>query len=98
MRLLIGMLAIAMYSGITFYLGWNLKKWLLALSIFRFEPLYWIVVFGVSFSFILGRLHEWLKPLGVVGNYWMFVLQYGLLICIVINLVIWLTVLYGLVR
>ena len=36
MRLLIGIIAIAMYSGITFYLGWNLKKWLHALNIFFF--------------------------------------------------------------
>ena len=91
MRLLIGMLVIAMYSGITFYLGWNLKKWLLALNIFRFEPFYWIVIFFVSFSFILGRFQELLKPLAVIGNYWMFILQYGLLICLVINLIIWLT-------
>ncbi|WP_431028850.1 metallophosphoesterase [Lysinibacillus sp. LZ02] len=91
MRLLIGALVVAIYSGMTGYLGWNLKQWLIALNIFRFEPVYWLVLFIVSFSFVLGRLHERLKPLTVVGNYWMFVFQYGLVICLMINLVIWLT-------
>lgn len=91
MRILIGIIAIAIYSGITFYLGWNLKKWLVALHIFRFEALYWCVFFLVSFSFILGRIHEIFNPLILIGNIWMFVLQYGLIICIIANLVVWLT-------
>lgn len=91
MRVLIGALVIALYGGITFYLGWNLKRWLVALHIFRFEPVYWLILFIVSFGFILGRAHELLKPLAVIGNYWMFVLQYGLIICLIANLIILLT-------
>ncbi len=91
MRVLIGALAIAVYGAITFYLGLNLKKWLVSLAIFRWEPLYWVLLFTVSFGFIIGRIHEIFKPLAVVGNYWMFFLEYGLIICIITNLVIWLT-------
>lgn len=91
MRVLMGALVIALYGGITFYLGWNLKKWLIALHIFRLEPLYWMILFIVSLGFILGRIHELLKPLAVIGNYWMFILQYGLIICLIANLVMLLT-------
>lgn len=91
MRVLMGALVIALYGGITFYLGWNLKKWLIALHIFRLEPLYWMILFIVAFGFILGRAHELLKPLAVIGNYWMFILQYGLIICLIANLVMLLT-------
>lgn len=91
MRVLIGALVIALYGGITFYLGWNLKKWLVALHIFRFEPVYWLILFIMACGFILGRAHELLKPLAIIGNYWMFVLQYGLIICLIANLIILLT-------
>ncbi|WP_332651726.1 metallophosphoesterase [Lysinibacillus sp. 54212] len=90
-RILYALMAIGIYSGITFYLGWNLKKWLVAINLFRLEPLYWIVLFVISFGFVLGRIHDILKPLSVVGSYWMFFLQYGLAICIIMNLVMWLT-------
>lgn len=91
MRIILGIVIVAIYSGITFYLGWNFKKWLIALNIFRFEPLYWVLLFVVSFGFIVGRLHEVLKPLAIVGNYWMFVIEYGLIICLVANVIIWFT-------
>lgn len=90
-KIMYALMAIAIYGGITFYLGWNLRKWLIALNVFRLEPIYWIILFLVSFGFVLGRIHEILRPLSVVGSYWMFLLQYGLLICIIINVVFWLT-------
>ena len=50
MRLLIGIIAIAMYSGITFYLGWNLKKWLHRIEYFSFRTAlldcrFWYIIF-----------------------------------------------------
>lgn len=40
---------------------------------------------------IIGRIHETLRPFSIIGNYWMFLFQYGLMLFLIANLVIWLT-------
>lgn len=88
---------LTIYSGITFYLGWNLKSWLQALQLFHFEALYWGSLFFIAFSFIFGRLHKNLNFLSIIGNYWMFILQYGLLISVALDLLFFLTPLKNIV-
>ncbi len=88
MRILFGILAIAIYSGITFYLGWNLRAWLLSIQQFRWPIVYWTFLFFVSYGYFIGKLHPLLTPLTVLGSYWMFFLQYGLILCIIANLII----------
>ncbi len=97
MKWLIGIIVILIYCGITFYLGWNLKKWLVAINVFRFEWAYWAIIFTLAFSMMIGRLHEALKPFAIIGNYWMFILQYGLLICLIVNIIVWFTPLKNIV-
>ena len=87
MRIVLSIFVLFIYSGLTYYLGWNLKRWLVSIHIFRLEPVYWILLFIISFSFILARLHKSLHFLSVVGNYWMFIFEYGLLLCITLNLI-----------
>lgn len=82
---------ITLYSAITFYLGWNIKVWLQSLNLFRWPILYWLALYITSFSVIIGRLHETLRPFSVVGNYWMFFFQYGLILFLLTNIVMWLT-------
>lgn len=82
---------IFLYSVLTFYLGWNIKVWLQSLNLFKWPILYWIVLYVISFSFIIGRLHEAFRPFSIVGNYWMFFFQYGLLLFIIVNIVVWLS-------
>lgn len=84
-------LALALYSIMTVYIGLNLKKWLESIHLFRWPVLYWIVFFLIAFSFLIGRMHKALSPLNIVGNYWMFFLEYGLLLCIIANLVVFFT-------
>ena len=81
-------IALALYSTITAYLGLNLKKWLEAIQLFRWPIVYWIIVFLIAYSFLIGRMHDVLRPLSVVGNYWMFFFEYGLILCIIANLLI----------
>ncbi|MGN7477035.1 metallophosphoesterase [Solibacillus silvestris] len=88
MRILLGIVAIAFYSGITFYLGWNLRIWLLSIQQFRWPIFYWILLFFVSYGYFIGKLHPLLTPFSVLGSYWMFFLQYGLILCIAANLII----------
>ena len=80
--------ALILYSTITAYLGMNFKKWLEAIHVFRWPILYWIIFFVVAFGFLIGRVHTLLSPLSIVGNYWMFFFEYGLILCIIANLFI----------
>lgn len=83
--------AITIYSALTFYLGQNIKIWLQSLQLFRWPIIYWLLIYIISFSVIIGRLHEALRPFLIIGNYWMFLFQYGLMLFIIANIIIWLT-------
>lgn len=76
------------YSALTTYLGLNLKKWLEAIHLFRWPVVFWLIFFLIAFSFLIGRFHESLRPLSVIGNYWMFFFEYGLILCIIANLLV----------
>lgn len=86
-----GILLLSIYSALTFYIGWGLKQWLVSLGWFRYPILYWLVLFIAAFSIVIGKLHESLKTFSIIGNYWMFIFEYGLLICLTAHLVIWLS-------
>lgn len=88
MRILLGIVALAIYSGLTFYLGWNFRAWLLSIQQFRWPIIYWTVLFLVSYGYFIGKLHPLFTPFSVLGSYWMFFLQYGLFLCIIANLII----------
>ena len=88
MRILLGIMAIAIYSGITFYLGWNLRAWLLSIQQFRWPIFYWTMLFFISYGYFIGKFHTLLTPLSVLGSYWLFFLQYGLIVYIIANLII----------
>jgi len=90
-KMTIGVLIVGIYSALTFYLGWGLKQWLEAMRWFHFPVLYWLVLFIISFSVIIGRVHESLRLFSVIGNYWMFIFEYGLLLCVTAQIVLWLT-------
>jgi len=90
-KISIGVLIVGIYSALTFYLGWGLKQWLEAMKWFHFPVLYWLVLYIISFSVIIGRIHESLRLFSVIGNYWMFIFEYGLLLCVTAQIVLWLT-------
>ena len=90
-KILIGMLVVGTYSGLTFYLGWNVKNWILSIGWFYNPFVFWTILYIMSFSIVIGRVHESLRFFLVVGNYWMFIFQYGLLLCFIAQLTIWLT-------
>lgn len=91
MRVVFGIMAIAIYSGITIYLGWNMQAWLLSMQAYRWPYLFWGVLFVIAFGYLIGKMHKVLTPFSVLGSYWMFVLQYGLMLCILGNLIVLLT-------
>jgi uncharacterized protein len=88
MRIMIGIFVLAIYGSLTFYLGWNLRAWLMSIQQFRWPIIYWALLFLISFGFMYGKLHPLLTPFNVLGSYWMFFFEYGLMICIVSNIIV----------
>lgn len=91
MQIIIFVVVFLLYGLLNFYLGRNLKQWLVSLRIFKWKWLYWIVFFLIAFSMFIGRIHQSLFLFTIIGNYWMFFLEYGLIFCILANLIHWLT-------
>lgn len=87
MQIFIGLITIIIYLGITYYLGWNLKKWIQSFGFLKRTRLYWVLVYFISISPFLGMSMDSLWFLKMIGSYWMFVFQYGLLICLTVNLI-----------
>lgn len=90
-KLSMGVLILSIYSALTFYLGWGIKQWLDAMNWFGYPVFYWLLLYIISFSVIIGRIHESLRVFSVIGNYWMFVFEYGLLLCLTAQIILWLT-------
>ncbi|MFJ7952563.1 metallophosphoesterase [Lysinibacillus sp. NPDC096418] len=91
MAKIIGALVVVIYSGLTFYLGWNARRWLVAMDWYYNTIIFWTILYVVSFSIVIGRLHESLRIFSVIGNYWMFIFEYGLLLCLMAQFVMWVT-------
>lgn len=74
------------YSGISFYIGWN--GWLFFSTLFNWEKtgFYTLVVGLIAYAYMIGRLayRAPLKPVAeafkLVGSYWFAVLEYAVLI------------------
>lgn len=79
------------YAGLTFYIGWNFKIWLQAMQLYRWPVLYWLLLYMIAFGYFVGKMHPLLTPLSVLGSYWLFAFQYGLLLCLVANILVKLT-------
>lgn len=90
-KIMIGILVVGIYSALTFYLGWNAKNWVVSMGWFYNPFIFWTALYIMSFSIVIGRVHESLRFFSVIGNYWMFIFQYGLLLCLIAQLTIWLT-------
>ncbi|WP_029192190.1 metallophosphoesterase [Paenibacillus harenae] len=76
------------YSGITFFIGWNGWLFLSTLLDARQElaGIYWICLSVIAFSYFIGRaayrapLRPLAEALKLIGSYWFAVLQYAVLI------------------
>ncbi|MEG0258587.1 MAG: metallophosphoesterase [Lysinibacillus sp.] len=90
-KIIAGVFIISVYGCLTYYLGWNIKSWLQSFGLFHYPLLFWCVLFTMSFSIIIGRLHEMFRWFSIVGNYWMFIFQYGLLLSLISQLLRWVT-------
>lgn len=71
MFIVVGIIALLLYGGLVYYIGWRGFRWLRPeSSTWRFKAIYSIVLTVAASSFIIGRFSE-IRILGKIGAYWM---------------------------
>lgn len=83
--ILVLIVAVLIYGGISYYLGWNLRMLLKKFNLTKFALIYWLILALIALSPMLSRFFTW-DWLKVVSDYWMFFFAYGLMVAIVCNL------------
>lgn len=82
-------LAFLIYNLILFYIGWNGYVWLKSLEILDYPILYIACIIFIGYCYILSHItHFFLFK--VVGSYWLAILQYGILLLPIANLICYL--------
>jgi predicted MPP superfamily phosphohydrolase len=77
---IIGIIALLMYGGLVYYIGWRGYRWLRpGTSTRRFKTLYSFVVALAASSLIIGNISE-LTILSIIGAYWMAIFYLLLLL------------------
>ncbi|CAM4261625.1 metallophosphoesterase [Paenibacillus alkaliterrae] len=81
------------YSGISFYIGWN--GWLLLSTLFHWSSagVYAIAVSVIAYAYLIGRaaygtpLRPLAEALKLIGSYWFALLEYAVLVLPAANLI-----------
>lgn len=87
MRVLFGVMLGLVYMMLTYYIGINVETWLHSLGIELSPIIYWSIIYLIAFSFVIARFHEQLSKLAIIGCYWFFVFEYGLLLCLFADII-----------
>lgn len=90
MKILLFVFILLVYIGITFFIGFGLMKTLIAFGIYRWPIVYWSILTLFSGSIFLSRIKN-MTIFQVLGNYWMFIFQYGFLFTFVGVIIYYLT-------
>lgn len=89
----VGILALFIYTGINFYIGWNGS-----IAVFYTMPdfpmaLYWVIFWLVAFSYLIGRTPLSKNPIGrflkVVGSYYFGCIEFLVLLLPIANVLAW---------
>jgi len=88
MFILIGLIFLALYGSLVFYIGWSGWKWMKPMVASRFKWLYAAALVFLSSSFILGRFVGNVPALGVVGSYWLAAFSLLLMLLPVVQIVL----------
>lgn len=85
-RLMIILSILILFNGLLFYIGWHVWKWLEIVFMIQ-NPLFFILLFLLlSYSFIIGRLSNYLIIFRTIGYVWFGVIQYSLLLLPIVDL------------
>ncbi|WP_058302799.1 metallophosphoesterase [Gorillibacterium timonense] len=92
----LALLALCVYAGLTYYIGWNGLVLLDAVGITVNGWAYWIALAVISISYVIGRMPFWqgrvTRFLKVVGSYYFGILEYLLILLPIADLLAYLLV------
>lgn len=77
-----------LYMAIVFFIGWSLWIWLHTAFQLEHVWIYSLIIAVMSLAYLIGRLHERLTPLMVIGSYWFAVVQYGVILLPLAGLIV----------
>ncbi|UQZ36477.1 phosphoesterase [Paenibacillus sp. PK3_47] len=98
MFIILGLVFIALYALIVFYIGWSGWSWIKPVVSGRFRIIYIIVLIFLASSLILSRVIAGSTILSVIGSYWLALFSLLVLLLPLIHLAVWLTKLSRLPR
>lgn len=90
------LIGLIIYSGLTFYIGWNGWVWLHSAWGVETKWIYGAVVGLISFSYIIGHLLKRIPLFKLIGSYWFGILQYAIIFLPIANLIAFVMVFAGL--
>ncbi|WP_372638040.1 metallophosphoesterase [Cohnella sp.] len=90
MFILIGLLFLALYGVLVFYIGWSGWKWMKPMVSARFKWLYVVALVFLASSFILGRFVGSVPAISILGSYWLAAFSLLLMLLPIVHLCLWL--------
>ena len=85
-------LLLAVFASLNVYIGWNVEVWLEAAELPADAAIFWPVLFVAAFGYMIGRmpLPKTLRPVGrllkVIGSYYIYLFEIGLLLAIIVDI------------
>lgn len=89
-KIVVGIVLFVLYNFIVFYLGWNVYHWFNEAFQIDFPIIFSIIWLYFAYSIILSNIHERLRITKIISCYWMIIIQYGLILFPIANLLLWL--------
>lgn len=88
-KVVIGVIFLVIYNAIVFYLGWNVYQWLRIVFHMNFPIVFSIIWLYCAYSIVLSHIDQRFRMTKVVSCYWMIIMEYGLLLFPIANLLLW---------
>ncbi|MHA6482466.1 metallophosphoesterase [Paenibacillus sp. strain BS8-2] len=91
MFIVLGIVFIALYGLIVFYIGWSGWRWIKPAVSHRFRLFYIITLVFLASSLILSRVVAGSAILSIIGSYWLAVFSLLALLLPLVHLTVWIT-------
>ncbi|WP_424769201.1 metallophosphoesterase [Paenibacillus sp. sgz302251] len=91
MFILIGLLFIALYAFLVFFIGWSGWKWMKPMLSKNFRIAYIVLLIMLATSFIFGQVFQNIHFITYIGSYWLAVFSLLVLLLPLVHLVLWLS-------
>ncbi|WP_397536909.1 metallophosphoesterase [Rummeliibacillus pycnus] len=89
-KVIVGLLYFVLYNAIVYYLGWNIYHWLEVAFHVKMPIVFSIIWLYFAYSIVISNFNERFRITKVVSCYWMILMEYGLLLFPIANLLLWL--------